>query len=169
VFVAGAGRRQLYVHIGRMLVLQPSQELRFITEPSSHLPLLPQQPGVYELLQKPSLVQSMSAAKLRTQALRNGAVLGRPAVSQQEVLAAVMDCPHPLVTLADPGAYGSAGSISRYHNPDNYCKALGRVLADRRDAAVKELQEAPFVVPARAAQHRPFFPAAAKAGVDELA
>ncbi|KAF6252062.1 Alpha/Beta hydrolase protein [Scenedesmus sp. NREL 46B-D3] len=165
----GAGRRQLYVHIGRMLVLQPSPELRFITEASPHLPLLPQQPGVYEILAKPSLAQSMAAGRLRSKALRHGAALGRPAASQHEALAAIMDCPHPLETLADPGAYGSAGSISRYHNPDNYCAALGRVLADRREAAAAQLREAPFVVPGRAAQHRPFFPAAAHASVEEAA
>jgi hypothetical protein len=151
-----------------MLVLQPSPELRFITEPSSYLPLLPQQPGVYELLQKPSLAQAMAAAKLRAQALHSGTALGRLATSQQEVLAAIMDCPHPLETLADPGAYGSAGSISRYHNPDNYCMALGRVLADRRDAAARDLQEGAFVVPARAAQHRPFFPAAADVSAADM-
>lgn len=166
---SGAGRRQLYVHIGRMLVLQPSPELRFITEPNPHLPVLPQQPGVYELLHKPRLTHAMAAAKLRTQALRNGAALGPPAASQQEVLAAIMDCPHPLETLADPGAYGSAGSISRYHNPDNYTKALGRVLADRREGAARELGEAPFVVPGCAAKHRPFFPAAADAAALDMA
>ncbi|WIA12809.1 hypothetical protein OEZ85_006440 [Tetradesmus obliquus] len=165
----GAGRRQLYVHIGRMLVLQPSPELRFITEPNPHLPVLPQQPGVYELLHKPRLTHAMAAAKLRTQALRNGAALGPPATSQQEVLAAIMDGPHPLETLADPGAYGSAGSISRYHNPDNYTKALGRVLADRREGAAKELRQAPFVVPGCAAKHRPFFPAAADAAALDMA
>ncbi len=32
----------------------------------------------------------------------------------------LMDCPHPLEVLADPNAYLERGSISRYHNPDNY-------------------------------------------------
>ncbi|PNW85580.1 hypothetical protein CHLRE_03g193500v5 [Chlamydomonas reinhardtii] len=49
----------------------------------------------------------------------------------------IMDNPHPLETLADPGAYLASGSISRYHNPEHYTKALGRLthlkrLAERR-------------------------------------
>lgn len=42
-----------------------------------------------------------------------------------------MNRPHPLDILADPGAYGDAGAISRYHNPDNYTRALGGVLRAR--------------------------------------
>ena len=34
--------------------------------------------------------------------------------------------------LADPGAYLSSGSISRYHNPDNYTAALGRLIYLKR-------------------------------------
>lgn len=55
----------------------------------------------------------------------------------QEVKEAIwhfMNTPHPLDTLADPGAYGDAGSISRYHNPDNYTKALGTALRVRGSA-----------------------------------
>ncbi len=43
----------------------------------------------------------------------------------------LMNRPHPLDILADPGAYGDAGAISRYHNPDNYTRALGGVLRAR--------------------------------------
>ena len=43
----------------------------------------------------------------------------------------LMNCPHPLDTLADPAAYGDNGSISRYHNPDHYSRALGGVLRAR--------------------------------------
>eukprot|EP00879_Flechtneria_rotunda_P005133 GHRR01005415.1.p1 GENE.GHRR01005415.1~~GHRR01005415.1.p1 ORF type:complete len:719 (+),score=230.97 GHRR01005415.1:657-2813(+) len=156
--VTGAGRRQLYVHIGRMMVLQPSQELKFITEPSPYLPLLPQHGEVFKLLDKPMLSNFVTAPRLRAKSFRNGVPLGRPASSKEEVLAAIMDCPHPLETLSDPGAYGPNGSISRYHNPDNYCKALGRVLADRRAAAADEPAEVPFAVPGNAEKHRAFFP-----------
>ena len=38
-----------------------------------------------------------------------------------------MDRPHPLETLAEPGAYLDSGSISRMHNPDHYKSALGRI------------------------------------------
>jgi hypothetical protein len=140
-----------------MLVLQPSPELTFISEGmGSYLPMLPAQPGVYELLEKPSLASQMAAARTRAQSLRNGIATGTPASNREQVLAAIMDCPHPLDTLADPGAYGPAGSISRYHNPDHYCKALGRVLADRRKHAADALQQ--WTVPANASRHRPFFP-----------
>lgn len=155
----GDGRRQLYVHIGRMHVLQPSPELPFITEPNSFLPLLPQQPGLFALTDRPSLKHAMAVARTRATAVRNGAALGRPAVNRDEALAAVMDCPHPLETLGDAGAYGTNGSISRYHNPDHYCMALGKVLRDRRQEEAKRLGR-PFAVPQRAARHRPFFPAA---------
>lgn len=34
--------------------------------------------------------------------------------------------------LADPASYLSTGSISRYHNPDNYTAALGRLIFLKR-------------------------------------
>lgn len=156
----GTGRRQLYVHIGRMHVLQPSTELPFITEPNSFLPLLPPKSELFTLLDRPTLAHAMRVARTRASAVRNGAALGRPALSRDEVLAAIMDCPHPLETLGDAGAYGNSGSISRYHNPDHYCMALGKVLSDRREEGAQQLGR-PFSVPQRAARHRPFFPAAA--------
>jgi len=96
---AGVGRRQLYVHLGRTLVLQPSPEMTFITEgKASYLPILPAQPGVYELRNKPSLASQMAAARARAHSLRNGLATGTPATSREQVLAAIMDCPHPLDT-----------------------------------------------------------------------
>lgn len=154
----GNGRRQVYVHIGRMHVLQPSPELPFILEPNSFLPLLPQKAELYALSDRPTLAHAMSVARTRAAAVRNGAALGRPAVSRDEALAAIMDCPHPLETLGEPGAYGTNGSISRYHNPDHYCMALGKVLRDRREEEAQQLGH--FAVPERVASHRPFFPAA---------
>ncbi|KAL4542680.1 hypothetical protein Ndes2526B_g04631 [Nannochloris sp. 'desiccata'] len=53
------------------------------------------------------------------------------ASSSDEALWQLMNFPHPLDILADPGAYGDQGSISRYHNPDNYTKAIGGVLRAR--------------------------------------
>lgn len=165
------------MHIGRTFVLQPSTALKFVTEPNPHLPLLPQQAEVYELMPRPTLASAMAAARYRAaQGLRslnelnvatqiglNPALslisLGRPARDVEEVLAAIMDAPHPLDSLSEPAAYGPAGSISRYHNPDNYCMALGRTLAERKMSAAMRLSEnSGFVVPKKAAQHRPFFP-----------
>lgn len=45
-----------------------------------------------------------------------------------EAVEELMDTPHPLETLADAGAYLASGSISRYHNPEHYTKALGRII-----------------------------------------
>jgi hypothetical protein len=170
-----------------MFVLQPSIGLKFVTEPNPHIPVLPQRADVYELMPRPTLASALAAARHRAaQGLRslnelndaaggagsettdvqavldpalNLIALGRPARSVEEVLAAIMDCPHPLETLGDPGAYGGAGSISRYHNPDNYCMAFGRLLAERREGAAELMSDTTrFVVPRKAAQHRPFFP-----------
>jgi hypothetical protein len=35
-----------------------------------------------------------------------------------------MNSPQPLQTLGEMRAYGPNGSISRYHNPNSYTKAL---------------------------------------------
>ncbi len=43
----------------------------------------------------------------------------------------LLDCPHPLDTLSEVTAYGPDGGISRFHNPDNYTRALGGVLRSR--------------------------------------
>ena len=53
---------------------------------------------------------------------------GKPAASLREAVMDLMNFPHPLDTLGDPGAYGPDGAISRYHNPDHYCRAVGGVL-----------------------------------------
>ncbi|CAG9463871.1 unnamed protein product [Pedinophyceae sp. YPF-701] len=45
--------------------------------------------------------------------------------SAWEAALAAMDSPHPLIDiLASSRAYGDNGSISRYHNPDSYTRAL---------------------------------------------
>lgn len=38
-----------------------------------------------------------------------------------------MNSPHPLQTLGEMRAYGNNGSISRYHNPTSYTKALQKL------------------------------------------
>jgi hypothetical protein len=64
------------------------------------------------------------------------------ATSSDEALWQLMNFPHPLDILADPGAYGEAGSISRYHNPDNYTRAIGGVLRARGVAYKTVVQRA---------------------------
>lgn len=46
---------------------------------------------------------------------------GQTSLHQAEL--AMLDTPHPLAVLADPGAYGDSGSISRFHHPDHYTQA----------------------------------------------
>ena len=53
---------------------------------------------------------------------------GRPAASLKEAVMDLMNYPHPLDTLGEPSAYGPHGAISRYHDPDHYCQAIGGVL-----------------------------------------
>lgn len=52
-----------------------------------------------------------------------------PVRSAREAALELMNVPHPLDILADAGAYGSDGAISRYHNPDNCELACGQPAA----------------------------------------
>lgn len=65
---------------------------------------------------------------------------GAPVTTINEAIWLLMNTPHPLDILADRGAYGDRGSISRYHNPDNYTRALGAALHARGDRAKEVLQ-----------------------------
>jgi len=64
------------------------------------------------------------------------------ASSSDDAFWQLMNFPHPLDILADPSAYGDQGSISRYHNPDNYTKAIGGVLRARGVAYKNVVQRA---------------------------
>ena len=55
----------------------------------------------------------------------------RSVSSTEEAYWELMNSPHPLRILSNRNAYGDNGSISRYHNPSNYTKALGGVLKSR--------------------------------------
>ncbi|KAK9906702.1 hypothetical protein WJX75_006470 [Coccomyxa subellipsoidea] len=57
--------------------------------------------------------------------------LGPPAPTLFDAVMELLDCPHPLDTLSEVTAYGPDGAISRFHNPDNYTRALGGVLRSR--------------------------------------
>ncbi|KAL3137117.1 hypothetical protein ABBQ32_006694 [Trebouxia sp. C0010 RCD-2024] len=65
---------------------------------------------------------------LQSVVIAKAAKKGKPAASLREAVMDLMNHPHPLDTLGDPGAYGPDGAISRYHNPDHYCRAIGGVL-----------------------------------------
>jgi len=55
---------------------------------------------------------------------RDKAAAVAPPKTLRDAIITFMNFPHPLATLSEYGAYGPNGSISRYHNPDNYTKAL---------------------------------------------
>lgn len=199
----------MYFFVGKMMVLQPDKEHRFISKDEPYHEMLPAQPGLWILRQpteaalcqkkapslaamadgkladaeqaavKPSQQASSGAPRLKHQ--QNGNSLqvesssssnssskgldckpgaksesvmvdskpsvalakikspltavaevatkkGKPADSLREAVMDLMNYPHPLDTLGDPGAYGPDGAISRYHNPDHYCRAVGGVL-----------------------------------------
>ena len=197
----------MYFFVGRMMVLQPDKEHRFIGKDEPYHDMLPAQPGLWILRQpseatlpqrkapslaamangeladsehaavkssqraqakppqpkgphKGSLPQllesstssskgfdskasrksvpvigdskpSVALAKVKSPSSAVTEVAskkGKPAASLREAVMDLMNYPHPLDTLGDPGAYGPDGAISRYHNPDHYCRAVGGVL-----------------------------------------
>lgn len=151
--LAREGRKHLYHFVGRVLVLQPSEALRFAGPEPRH-PMLPAASDLL-LLAAPAgggLVAEMRTAAQRAATLREGGCCSASEPgSVTEAVWALMDNPHPLDILGGAGSYGNDGAISRYHNPDNYTRALGRLCAERRAAAHKALL-APPRVPALAAQ-----------------
>ena len=93
-------------------------------------------------------------AGLKSAGAAEPAALGPPAPTLLDAVMELLDHPHPLETLREPASYGDEGAISRYHNPDNYTKALGTVvrarqrpwrgLLERGDRAAAELAQAPL-------------------------
>ena len=193
----------MYFFVGKMMVLQPDRDLRFISHREPYHDMLPAQPGLWVLRQPnqaaithkqvPTLAamangefadaghaavkskasakskpnqsqaraksfgsnssskgldnrrdlkdsetgsQQVSVALARSKESSKALILaatrkGKPAASLKEAVMDLMNYPHPLDTLGDPGAYGPDGAISRYHNPDHYCRAIGGVLRAR--------------------------------------
>eukprot|EP00887_Chlorella_sp_A99_P003999 scaffold11.g3999.t1 len=133
-------RRLLFNFIGQVLVLQPEEGMKLVAGEGGH-PLLPPNAGLY-LLRQPCEDESGADAgagpvpsSSGSGGGMGGAKGGRPALrrarSVKEAVWELMNYPHPLDMLADPGAYGPNGAISRYHNPDNYTRAIGAVLHAR--------------------------------------
>jgi len=154
--LAREGRKHLYFFVGEVLVLQPSEVLKFAAQEPLHS-MLPPCGGLWAL-RMPETCAVTSTVEDEHAALSTGGgedtsgdssggsdgMVGSstkaarpPGVSAEmtEAVCALMDNPHPLDILGDAGAYGDLGSISRYHNPTNYTCALGRVLKERQAAA----------------------------------
>lgn len=93
-------------------------------------------------------------AGLKSSGAAEPAALGPPAPTLLDAVMELLDHPHPLETLREPASYGDEGAISRYHNPDNYTKALGTVVRERQrpwrgllergDRAAAQLAQAPL-------------------------
>ena len=125
-----SARGVLYSFIGRMMVLQPAADLTFTQGEGPH-PMLPEGSGLYTL-RHPSLLGAAAPASLMQAADQDTGA--ETPTSLAAAVMAFMDTPHPLDILADHRAYGTDGAISRYHNPDNYTRALGAVLRSRRSS-----------------------------------
>ena len=126
---------QLFNHVGNVYVLQPEEEMSFVSDEGFH-PLLPQRPGLYRVVQPdsamleggaPGLASSPPVTNLSV-ATAAAVLVPKPPSSLSDIVWEMMNTPHPLDVLSEAGAYGDAGSISRYHNPDNYTRALGGLL-----------------------------------------
>ncbi|PNH07557.1 hypothetical protein TSOC_005973, partial [Tetrabaena socialis] len=84
-----------------------------------------------ELLDGSVFAAAMSAMADGCRQLGGAAAASASAAQRAEKLAGLqqsvlhfMNQPHPLATLSDYQAYGPNGCISRFHNPDNYTRAL---------------------------------------------
>ena len=62
-----------------------------------------------------------------------GGAEGRDAMDARAALSALLNSPHPLDILADVAAYGPQGTVSLYHNPFNYVRALRNEAARRTE------------------------------------
>ncbi|EFJ51765.1 hypothetical protein VOLCADRAFT_87268 [Volvox carteri f. nagariensis] len=143
--------KSLYNFVGRMAVLRPSSDLPFVNGPAdaSH-PMLPNHAALYRVGLHEELVPSVDYAAASMTSWDELLVVGLSAMASgcrrhraataarraaklermQESVMQFMNQPHPLTTLSDYQAYGPHGFVSRFHNPDNYTRAL-RALSGR--------------------------------------
>lgn len=124
-----AKRSVMFNTIGQTLIVQPDEHASFVNGEGYH-PLLPKGP---QLL---ALKHSRSTDHLSNTDVFSCEEADHKRVgSVEEAYWELMNFPHPLKILRNRGAYGDLGSISRYHNPDNYTKALRGVLKSRSSNA----------------------------------
>ncbi len=122
-------RSVMFNTIGQTLIVQPDELASFVNGEGYH-PLLPKGP---QLL---ALKHSKSTEHLSNTDVHSSEEADPNRVeSVEEAYWELMNFPHPLKILKNPGAYGDLGSISRYHNPDNYTKAIRGVLMGRSSNA----------------------------------
>lgn len=107
-------------------MLQPALGSGFTLPDEGHF-MLPPQPALYKLAE-PRAPASDAAPPASDAAKRGAAAAGRAPLTLSDAILAFMNTPHPLQTLSEVRAYGPGGSISRFHNPQNYTDALAALL-----------------------------------------
>lgn len=117
----------LYHFLGSVEVLQPPAGEW--SAPGEGHEALPDTPNLYRLRDPPPCGFDSIDYELTGQLCAGADDEYDNGVSLEDAVWLFMNDPHPLTTLSDPKAYGARGSISRHHNPDNYARALGALLA----------------------------------------
>lgn len=112
----------LYHFVGDVEVLQPPLGSGFTLPDEGHF-MLPPEPALYKLTEPSCPLPAPSRAERR-----RGAGAGPRALTLSDAILAFMNTPHPLQTLREVRSYGPSGSISRFHNPQNYTDALAALL-----------------------------------------
>lgn len=125
----------LYNFVGNIEVLQPALQSEFTLPDETHA-MLPPDAALYKLTEPTCPLPPTTAASTQQlldsssswgsqQSASSATVQEDPFhLTLSDAVLAFMNCPHPLQTLSEARAYGPVGSISRYHNPANYTRAL---------------------------------------------
>ncbi|KAI8470153.1 MAG: class 3-domain-containing protein [Monoraphidium minutum] len=114
----------LYHFVGDVEVLQPPLGRGFTLADEGHF-MLPPEPALYKLTEPSCPLPRPQPAPA---AAAPGAAPPRRELGLPDAILAFMNTPHPLQTLKEVRAYGPSGSISRFHNPQNYTDALASLL-----------------------------------------
>lgn len=133
----GDCRALMYNFLGSVLVLQPCESQKFVKGEGYH-PMFPEGPGLFHISDPKSGSKGCGCCSaMSTATTEDGIPI--EAASQKDAVLSFMDFPHPLEILGDPGAYGDTGTISRYHNPHNYTRALKSVFINSKSTELGEL------------------------------
>eukprot|EP00798_Chlamydomonas_sp_ICE-L_P021817 gene21817-28840_t len=119
------GRRHLFFYVGKVVIMQPDNELAFTADDAPH-PMLPPEPAMYTI-KAPH--QDRQYRFPHTPISADASISGSFApLTTSEAVSELMDNPHPMEMFNNPfKTYGGNGGISRYHNPVHYTQAFGRI------------------------------------------